>query len=654
MRDRIEEVPGVLDAALKGVRDDLVEVIVDPVKLSSYGLQLDQLIAGVGANNSLVAAGSLEGAEGRYAIKIPSLIETADDVANLPVVAGPDAVVRARDIATVRATFKDPETITRLNGQPAIAIEVSKRTGANLIETVDGVKAAAEAAGAVMPEGAVLGFCQDKSTDIRQLLSDLQNSVLTAVVLVFIVILFALSGRAAILIGLAIPVSFLIGILLLSLAGLTVNIVVLFSLILAVGMLVDDAIIVTEFAERRMAEGMPREEAFALAAQAHGGAGDRRDADAGRGLLAAAVLAGDRRRVHEVHADHADRDAVGVDALCAGVHADARRAFRQAGAAPARRATASIWRWSGGRCGIRSWCCSRRSRSWSRCRWPTAAMAPGWSSSPTSSRTTACSTSTRAATSRSRRRTRWCGRPRRASSAGRASSRSIPGSAAALGRKAATSTRMSSESSSTNSSTGASATAPTPSSTELREAMTGIPGADVEVSVPNAGPPTGKAIQVQLSAVDPAGLNDVARSVADKLRAMPDVIDVSDGLPRARRRLGARGRPRARGAVRRLDRGGRQRGAAGDQRSEARRLPARRGRRYRRYPAAAAGGPPHLRDARRAAHRDRVGVDPDRQLRLAQPDADHRHPDPDRRRSARSPCRPASAPGCRPTRCARR
>ena len=213
LRDRIEEVPGVLDAALKGVRDDLVEVIVDPMKLSSYGLQLDQLIAGVGANNSLVAAGSLEGSEGRYAIKIPSLIETPEDVANLPIIAGPNAVVRARDLATVRATFKDPETITRVNGQPAIAIEVSKRTGANLIQTVDAVKAVATEAAAVMPEGAVIGFSQDKSTDIRQLLSDLQNSVLTAVVLVFIVILFALSTRAAILIGLAIPVSFLIGIL---------------------------------------------------------------------------------------------------------------------------------------------------------------------------------------------------------------------------------------------------------------------------------------------------------------------------------------------------------------------------------------------------------------------------------------------------------
>ena len=153
---------------------------------------------------------------------------------------------------------------------------------------------------------------------------------------------------------------------------------------------------------------------------------------------------------------------------------------------------------------IRRWCCSPPSRSSSRCRSPTAATAPGWSSSPTSSPTTGCSTSTPAATSRSRRRTRWCARPRRASLGwpGIKSVYTRVGGDAGAGRRA-TSTRTWSASSSTSSSTGASARAPTRSSTSSAPAMTGIPGADVEVSVPNAGPPTGKAIQVQLSAVDP-------------------------------------------------------------------------------------------------------------------------------------------------------
>jgi multidrug efflux pump len=265
LRDRIEELPTVLRADLQGVRDDLVEVVIDPGKLASYGLRPDILIAGFAAGNQLVAAGALEGAMGRYAIKLPSLLETAEDIANLPVISTPGATVRVRDIATILPTLKDPATITRLDGRPAVAIEVSKRTGANLIETVDAARALAEEFRAELPPGATISFSQDKSKDIRQLLFDLQNSVLTAVILVFIVILYALSMRASILIGLAIPASFLMGMLALSLWGFTINIVVLFSLILAVGMLVDDAIIVTEFAERRMAEGMAAREAFAMA-----------------------------------------------------------------------------------------------------------------------------------------------------------------------------------------------------------------------------------------------------------------------------------------------------------------------------------------------------------------------------------------------------
>ncbi|TIX96257.1 MAG: efflux RND transporter permease subunit, partial [Mesorhizobium sp.] len=140
LRDRIEEVPGVLEGSLQGARDDLVEVVIDPVKLSSYGLQLDQVMQGVGASNSLVAAGNLEGSEGKYAVKVPSLIETPEDVANLPVVATPNAVVQAKDFATIRSTFKDAETVTRLDGKPAIAIEVKKRIGANLIDTLNHVR----------------------------------------------------------------------------------------------------------------------------------------------------------------------------------------------------------------------------------------------------------------------------------------------------------------------------------------------------------------------------------------------------------------------------------------------------------------------------------------------------------------------------------
>jgi len=174
-------------------------------------------------------------------------------------------VTRVRDIAEVKSTFKDPEGFARVGGESALTLEVSKRTGENIIDTIEQVRAVVAAQAAGWPAGVDVSYSQDRSSDIRQMLSDLQNNVLSAVLLVMIVIVWALGWRSAALVGIAIPGSFLTGILVLSVFGLTMNIVVLFSLILAVGMLVDGAIVVTEFADRKMAEGLHRREAYALA-----------------------------------------------------------------------------------------------------------------------------------------------------------------------------------------------------------------------------------------------------------------------------------------------------------------------------------------------------------------------------------------------------
>lgn len=266
-KNALEQVPGVLSAELRGARDEAVEIIAEPMLMKSYGVSLDQFITGFSAYNSLIAAGALEGQTGRFAVKVPSLIEKPQDALKVPIAATSGAAVTLGDVAQIKPTFKDATSITRVNGRPAMTIEVSKRVGANLIETVDGVKATIEQLQKTWPAAVHITFTQDKSKIIRQMLGDLQNSVATGVLLVAVVILFALGFRASLFIGIAIPASFLAGVLGLQLAGLTINIVVLFSLILAVGMLVDDAIIVSEFAERRMAEGMPPRAAYSLAAK---------------------------------------------------------------------------------------------------------------------------------------------------------------------------------------------------------------------------------------------------------------------------------------------------------------------------------------------------------------------------------------------------
>jgi multidrug efflux pump len=266
-KNAIEQAPGVLAAELRGARDESVEIIIEPTLMQSYGLSLEQLGQLTQNFNTLIAAGAIEGQSGRFAVKVPSLFERPQDILQVPVVASPNATVTLLDIAQIKPTFKDATSVTRVNGRPAMTIEVSKRTGANLIETVDAVKYIVGQLQKNWPESVHVTFTQDKSKIIRQMLADLQNSVATGVLLVAIVILFVLGFRASLFIGIAIPASFLAGVLGLQLAGLTVNIVVLFSLILAVGMLVDDAIIVSEFAERRMSEGMPPREAYALAAK---------------------------------------------------------------------------------------------------------------------------------------------------------------------------------------------------------------------------------------------------------------------------------------------------------------------------------------------------------------------------------------------------
>ncbi len=267
LRDRIEGVSSVLRAQIGGDRDELVELIIDPLVIESYNLNARDIIDAVGRSNRLVAAGSLDTGQGRFAVKVPGLFETADDILDMPVKVNEDAVVRFRDIGVLRRTFKDPAGFARINGQPAISLEVSKRTGENIIATIEQVREVVETRRRNWPTEVVVTYSQDKSSRVRNMLTDLQNNVLSAVLLVMVVVVAALGLRSAGLVGIAIPGSFLTGILVLAAAGFTVNIVVLFSLILAVGMLVDGAIVVTEYADRKMSEGLPRQQAYALAAK---------------------------------------------------------------------------------------------------------------------------------------------------------------------------------------------------------------------------------------------------------------------------------------------------------------------------------------------------------------------------------------------------
>ena len=215
----------------------------------------------------MIAAGAIEAGSGRIVLKVPGLIADLEDVMAMPVKVRGDAVVTFGDVATIRRTFEDPTSFARINGQPALALEITKRSGANIIETVAEVRALVAELQTDWPDSIEITYLQDQSKQVKDLLSDLEANVIAAVILVMIVIVLALGVRSAFLVGLAIPGAFLAGVIALWAMGFTMNIVVLFSLILVVGMLVDGAIVTTELADRKLQEGVPAKEAYAFAAK---------------------------------------------------------------------------------------------------------------------------------------------------------------------------------------------------------------------------------------------------------------------------------------------------------------------------------------------------------------------------------------------------
>ncbi|MEX0838529.1 MAG: efflux RND transporter permease subunit, partial [Parvibaculum sp.] len=267
LKDEIEAVPTVLQAELVGHREELLEVVIDPAKLESYGISQSELINIVQMNNRLVAAGNIDTGQGRFSIKVPGLFETREDVLTLPIKVSGDGIVTLSDVADIRRTFKDPEGYARFNGHPAIAIEITKRIGTNIVDNNTQVRAVADAFTADWPEAIHVDFTLDASSWIHRSLGSLQSSIATAIVLVMVVVVAALGLRSALLVGFAIPTSFMIGFLFLSITGYTVNMMVMFGMLLSVGMLVDGAIVVVEFADRKMAEGLDRRAAYGLAAK---------------------------------------------------------------------------------------------------------------------------------------------------------------------------------------------------------------------------------------------------------------------------------------------------------------------------------------------------------------------------------------------------
>ncbi len=263
----IETVPSVLEANLSGQREELLEVVIDELKLNSHGITPAELIRAVREHNQLVAAGAIDAGGGRFNVKVPGLFETAADVRALPVRSVGGKVVTLADVATVRPTFKDRTQYARINGRPAISLDVVKRVGANILATNRDVRKVVAQATKDWPEAIHVDFAFDESRRIGAVIGSLENSIMTAVILVMVICVAALGLRSALLVGIAIPASFTIAFAFAGLTGRTMNNMMLFGLVLTVGMLVDGAIVIVEYADRKMAGGMNAQEAYIAAAR---------------------------------------------------------------------------------------------------------------------------------------------------------------------------------------------------------------------------------------------------------------------------------------------------------------------------------------------------------------------------------------------------
>ncbi len=266
MKRKIEALPAVLKVQMYGAREEVLEVTLDPKSLEHYGVSPESLLGLLSRNNRLIPAGNLDNGNGRFAIKVPSVIEDTTDLYDLPLTSTDEAVVTLSDVANIRRTFKTRPGFSRMNGRRAIMLEIHKRTTSNVIDTVADAKRLIKESQKTFPRGVNVLYSVDQSVLAQQQVDELQGNIGTALCLVMIVVVAALGLRSGVIVGLGIPVSLLFALTILYVIGFTYNFMVMFGLLLGLGMLIDGAIVVTEEADRRMLNGASNRVAYPAAA----------------------------------------------------------------------------------------------------------------------------------------------------------------------------------------------------------------------------------------------------------------------------------------------------------------------------------------------------------------------------------------------------
>lgn len=265
MQDTFEGINGVLEVTLSGARDREIHVIFDYERLQSYSLTMNDLSNAVKNEHINIPGGSVDIGRGKYLVRIPGEYTDPYEMENIVVAVHEGKPVYLRDVAHIEDTFEDKDSYARLNGVPAISVSIKKRTGANIIKMADDIKKAIKEAEKEYPPAVKFTLTTDQSKDIKDMVDELENNLMSGFILVFLVLFLFLGKLNSLYAAIIIPFSMLISFIVLQALGITLNMMVLISLIMALGMLVDNSIVIVENIYRHMQEGKTRVEA-ALAA----------------------------------------------------------------------------------------------------------------------------------------------------------------------------------------------------------------------------------------------------------------------------------------------------------------------------------------------------------------------------------------------------
>ena len=258
LEDAIEKLPEISKADLAGTIEREIQINVDPYKMESVGVSFNDISGAIQTENMTVSGGSIKNGDFERTLRVDGEFTSPEDLLNIIVKTDQQKIVYLKDVAQIKDTFKDRTSYARSKNLPVITINVTKRSGENLLDAADKIKEIIETTKANrFPENLEISITNDQSKQTRIQVSDLENSIIFGIILVVLVLMFFMGFRNALFVGSAIPLSMFISFLVLNAFGITLNLMVLFSLILALGMLVDNGIVVVENIYRLMQEGKP-------------------------------------------------------------------------------------------------------------------------------------------------------------------------------------------------------------------------------------------------------------------------------------------------------------------------------------------------------------------------------------------------------------